>query len=211
MRLPHLQGIKWRILVIFVKLEGAKMVSKVKIIQDTKENIINIARRLFSECTYLGVSMNDIAKRLNITKAALYYHFKGKAEIYKKVLERVFDELNEEVLRAASQAQNPKERLRQAILSYLKYGQREKILVRSLLSYIPKIDPKLKKEVVKLRNKVGVSIQQIFEEASPEKNTKSLALLTTMMNGLLLEQLLSDKIDAEGIVDELLAVLKTGG
>jgi len=33
----------------------------------------------------LGVSISDIAKKLNITKAALYYHF-GKAEIYEKSL-----------------------------------------------------------------------------------------------------------------------------
>ena len=55
------------------------------VIQDTKKYITDTARRLFSEFSYLGVSMNDIAKKLNITKAALYYHFTGKAEIYRKV------------------------------------------------------------------------------------------------------------------------------
>ena len=60
---------------------------KPNVIQNTKENIINMARKLFSERTYLAVSMSDIANKLNITKAALYYHFTGKAEIYKKVLE----------------------------------------------------------------------------------------------------------------------------
>ena len=32
------------------------------IVQDTKKYITDTARRLFSEFSYLGVSMNDIAK-----------------------------------------------------------------------------------------------------------------------------------------------------
>ena len=77
---------------------------KPNVIQNTKENIINMARKLFSERTYLAVSMSDIANKLNITKAALYYHFTGKAEIYKKVLEKVFNELEEEILKATNTA-----------------------------------------------------------------------------------------------------------
>jgi len=77
---------------------------KPNVIQNTKEKIINMARKLFSERTYLAVSMSDIANKLNITKAALYYHFTGKAEIYKKVLEKVFNELEEEILKATNTA-----------------------------------------------------------------------------------------------------------
>ena len=77
---------------------------KPNVIQNTKENIINMARKLFSERTYLAMSMSDIANKLNITKAALYYHFTGKAEIYKKVLEKVFNELEEEILKATNTA-----------------------------------------------------------------------------------------------------------
>jgi len=54
------------------------------VIHNTKQQIIKTARKLFSKYTYLGVSMSDIARKLHITKAALYYHFTGKAEIYKK-------------------------------------------------------------------------------------------------------------------------------
>ena len=62
-------------------------------IQDTRQYIIDTARQLFSEFSYLGVSMSDIARKLNITKAALYYHFNSKAEIYKEVLNKVFENL----------------------------------------------------------------------------------------------------------------------
>jgi len=183
---------------------------KPNVIQNTKEKIINMARKLFSERTYLAVSMSDIANKLNITKAALYYHFTGKAEIYKKVLEKVFNELEEEILKAASQVQNPKEKLRQLIIGYLKYGQKEKFLIKSLLLCISKIDLSLKNKVMELRNKLNLSIQQIFEEIFPNKDIKSLVFLFTgMMNGLLLEQSLSNKINLEKAVERVIAVLET--
>lgn len=39
---------------------------------DTKERILETALELFAQSGYLGTSMNDIAKRLKITKGALY-------------------------------------------------------------------------------------------------------------------------------------------
>ena len=196
--------------ILLAKWTKKLLFTQSDVIQNTKENIINMARKLFSERTYLAVSMSDIANKLNITKAALYYHFTGKAEIYKKVLEKVFNELEEEILKATSQVQNPKEKLRQLIIGYLKYGQKDKFLIKSLLLCISKIDLSLKNKVMELRNKLNLSIQQIFKEIFPNKDIKSLVLLFTgMMNGLLLEQSLSDKINLEEAVERVIAVLET--
>lgn len=56
---------------------------------DTKERIIWEALKLFSEKGYAGTSMSDIALRLGITKAALYKHYAGKREIFKKILDKM--------------------------------------------------------------------------------------------------------------------------
>jgi AcrR family transcriptional regulator len=47
----------------------------------TRERILDIALELFIEHGYDKTSIRDIAERLGTTKAALYYHFKGKADI----------------------------------------------------------------------------------------------------------------------------------
>ncbi len=59
----------------------------------SKQRILKIASELFSEFGFLGVSMGDIAKKLNITKAALYYHFNSKKDLYFEVLEKAFQGL----------------------------------------------------------------------------------------------------------------------
>ncbi|MFD7508336.1 TetR/AcrR family transcriptional regulator [Streptomyces sp. NPDC059853] len=49
--------------------------------QDTKARIQEVALTLFTEQGYEATSMREIAERLHITKAALYYHFKNKEDI----------------------------------------------------------------------------------------------------------------------------------
>lgn len=48
---------------------------------DTRERIKAIALELFTEQGYEQTSLREIAERLGVTKAALYYHFKSKEEI----------------------------------------------------------------------------------------------------------------------------------
>ena len=49
---------------------------------DTKERILEAALALFAQNGYLGTSMNDIAGKLGITKAALYMKYMLIKELY---------------------------------------------------------------------------------------------------------------------------------
>jgi AcrR family transcriptional regulator len=48
---------------------------------DTRERILDVALELFTEQGFDGTSLREIAERLNVTKAALYYHFESKDDI----------------------------------------------------------------------------------------------------------------------------------
>jgi AcrR family transcriptional regulator len=48
---------------------------------DTRQRIQDVALELFAEQGYEKTSLREIAERLDVTKAALYYHFKTKEEI----------------------------------------------------------------------------------------------------------------------------------
>lgn len=56
---------------------------------DTKERVLETALELFAQNGYLGTSMNDIARRLGLTKAALYKHYTGKQELLDRIVERM--------------------------------------------------------------------------------------------------------------------------
>ena len=184
------------------------------VIQDTKKYIIDTARQFFSEYGYLGVSMSDIAKKLDITKAALYYHFTGKAEIYEKVLDEVFNDLSLAITEAMNETTIDK-KLYKLIKNYLDFGFKEKNLIKSIVLKLSPADKQITKHVTQLRKQVANLIQPIIEEAfAGKKLTKKVdsqlltSMLTGMMDGLLLEySFLNKKVDSKKIADQIIAVL----
>ncbi|MBW6457899.1 MAG: TetR/AcrR family transcriptional regulator [FCB group bacterium] len=69
--------------------------------ETTHDKILETAAKYFSEKGYNGTSMREIAEALDITKAALYYHFPGKDAIFSACisnsLERIasyYEEIN---------------------------------------------------------------------------------------------------------------------
>ena len=83
---------------------------------DTKERIVETALELFAEKGYLGTSMNDIAKQLGFTKAALYKHYTGKQEI----LDRIVERMNEMDYERAKQFEMPESNLAEIVAAYQK-------------------------------------------------------------------------------------------
>ncbi|WP_131741693.1 TetR/AcrR family transcriptional regulator [Actinomadura roseirufa] len=56
---------------------------------DTRQRIQDVALELFLERGYDQTSLREIAERLDVTKAALYYHFRTKEDIVSGLLERI--------------------------------------------------------------------------------------------------------------------------
>jgi AcrR family transcriptional regulator len=54
---------------------------------NTRQRIQDVALELFAEQGYEKTSLREIAERLDVTKAALYYHFKSKEEILVGIFE----------------------------------------------------------------------------------------------------------------------------
>jgi AcrR family transcriptional regulator len=61
---------------------------------DTRERIQSVALKLFAEQGYEKTSLREIAERLSVTKAALYYHFKSKEDIVRSFTEDYVTELD---------------------------------------------------------------------------------------------------------------------
>ena len=54
----------------------------------TTSRILDVAERMLQVRGYNGFSYGDVAAELDITRAALHYHFKGKAELGQALIER---------------------------------------------------------------------------------------------------------------------------
>lgn len=65
--------------------------------RDTKEVILTVALKLFSERGYDGVGVRDISKEIGIRESALYKHYSGKQDIFDSILKDIERRYQEEV------------------------------------------------------------------------------------------------------------------
>ena len=60
---------------------------------DRRQEIVQAAKSLFSKKGYSSTSMDEIAEKVGITKASLYYFFESKERIFAEIIEEVLAEI----------------------------------------------------------------------------------------------------------------------
>ncbi|GIN74095.1 TetR family transcriptional regulator [Bacillus sp. J14TS2] len=63
----------------------------------TKEKIEDHAQTLFLNYSYQEVSMDDVAKAANVTKATVYYYFSNKSRLYTETMIRMLGRIRKQV------------------------------------------------------------------------------------------------------------------
>jgi AcrR family transcriptional regulator len=86
-------------------------------LRDTRARIQQVALELFTEHGYDKTSLREIAERLGVTKAALYYHFKSKEELVESFFGDRLNEIDQMTEWLRSQPRTPEVR-REFILRY---------------------------------------------------------------------------------------------
>jgi AcrR family transcriptional regulator len=77
---------------------------------DTRARIQRVAVELFAEQGYDKTSLREIAERLDVTKAALYYHFKSKEDIVRSLVEDYMGQVDALIAWAKMQPRTPETR-----------------------------------------------------------------------------------------------------
>ena len=87
---------------------------------ERREQLIEIARRLFAERGFDGASIEEIAARAEVSKPVVYEHFGGKEGLYAVVVDREVRTLLDS-MRASLTSGHPRELLEQAAFALLDY------------------------------------------------------------------------------------------
>lgn len=78
---------------------------------NTTKNLLTIARNHFSTYGYEKTSLEAIAKEADVTRGAVYHHYKNKKNLFKAVLALVQHEIGENVEREAMMSEDIWEQL----------------------------------------------------------------------------------------------------
>ncbi|WP_026478712.1 TetR/AcrR family transcriptional regulator [Alkaliphilus transvaalensis] len=63
----------------------------------TKERILQVAEKLFSENGFDGTGVEKIAKETGINKGSIYYHFRDKNDIVESLFQNIIQEVEEHI------------------------------------------------------------------------------------------------------------------
>ena len=88
---------------------------------ETREKILDAARELFIEKGFDGVSMRQIAQKIEYTPTTIYGHFQDKEELFLEICHQDFAKLAASFVKVA-RIQDPVERLRRIGHTYIEFG-----------------------------------------------------------------------------------------
>ncbi|MEV4755204.1 TetR/AcrR family transcriptional regulator [Micromonospora sp. NPDC049559] len=95
---------------------------------NTRDRLVGVALELFTGHGFAGTSLQMIADRLGITKAAVYHHFKTRDEILAAVIEPVFEEARR-VIAAAAALHTPSARAEAMLTGWVDLAIRHRALI----------------------------------------------------------------------------------
>ena len=90
---------------------------------ETRDKILDAARELFGERGYEGVSMRQVAEKIEYSPTAIYVHFADKEDLFHELCNEDFARLAAEFQKVPLPA-DPVERIKQIGRSYIVFGIR---------------------------------------------------------------------------------------
>ncbi len=87
-----------------------------------RAQILEAATRIFSEKTYHGTTLQDIADAVGMLKGSLYYYIDSKEKLLGDIIIEAAKTLNEDLVRVEEAVTGPVERLRQIIREHVKFN-----------------------------------------------------------------------------------------
>lgn len=125
-----------------------------------KQEILTVAAKLFREKTYLGTTIDDIASKIKINKATIYFYFENKEQILYEIISTALIDLTENAKNIISTDASPMKKLESLIKMHLKIG-----IDSANLSGISQFERKnLSPKLLKNYNVQRDSYEQIFRE-----------------------------------------------
>jgi AcrR family transcriptional regulator len=69
-------------------------------VADTRQALVDVARRLFTEQGYAATGTEEIVAAARVTRGALYHHFHDKTDLFRAVMEQIAREVAEHLIDA---------------------------------------------------------------------------------------------------------------
>ncbi|NND73568.1 MAG: TetR/AcrR family transcriptional regulator [Ilumatobacter sp.] len=86
-----------------------------------REQILDVALKVFANAGFHGASMNDVAEAAGVTKPVLYQHFDSKRDLFQALIEDVGNRLRNSVDKATAEATDGKSQTELGFRAYFRW------------------------------------------------------------------------------------------
>ena len=104
----------------------------------TREQLIEVATRLFAERGYEDTSIEAVLSAAGVSRGALYHHFAGKDALFEAVVESVEDRITAEMNAATGDLQDPMAIVKAAALGWIGLAG-DPVIQRVILTDAPSV------------------------------------------------------------------------
>lgn len=187
--------------------------------QQTREDILKAATDLFSQKGVALTTLDQIAKRANVTRGAVYWHFKNKTEIFNALFEAMHMPFIEMIWNELDKNHpQPLDQLKQICIDVLVSLKEEPDKVAALKLFFRKCDYSGELEIYRqkhqaMKNDKLVLFSKFFDRAKTKghlpKDADSQLLTLAMsayLKGVLIEYLDSDDEEILNKVPKLMGI-----
>ncbi len=96
----------------------------------TREHILTEATRLFVAEGYVGLSMRQLAERVGVSKAGLYYHFRDKESLFLAILTANLLEIEKIIQQARAEGASARERIERIFRGIFTRSPEQQAIIR---------------------------------------------------------------------------------
>ncbi|MEV4163265.1 TetR/AcrR family transcriptional regulator [Nonomuraea dietziae] len=104
----------------------------------TRDRVLGIATRLFSEHGYDGTSIEMVLHESALSRGALYHHFAGKDALFEAVFEAVETRIGREIAATVTSGASAEQALREGSLAWIRLAG-DKVIQRIVLIDAPSV------------------------------------------------------------------------
>lgn len=128
-----------------------------------KDRMLKAAAHCFNEKGYSGTSLKDVANRLGLTDAALYYYVRNKEELVYLCYVRAADVGREAMQQAIASGSSGLDKIRRYLQNHVEAMVGEEGPV-AIMSEIPSLKPAHRDTVLALSRKHSAAFEALIEE-----------------------------------------------
>lgn len=139
--------------------------------ENRMSEIVETALKLFAEEGYHAATLDEVAAKIGVSKATLYYYFRNKEEIIRAILNRSLERMKQ-TLEIKKSSLSTREKIRQFIEYHVVFGADNADLAKITFEQL-NILPKRSREVVKRKQREVVDFLQSLLQSGVDEGIVS--------------------------------------